>query len=68
MFTNLPVTKELNKAILVYNDAFHAYNEVSMTDENLTVLKNCNAKMDSLGRFVYINFLPRSPRILETRP
>ena len=48
VFTNLPVTKELNKAILVYNDAFHAYNEVSMTDENLTVLKKCNAKMDSL--------------------
>jgi hypothetical protein len=48
VFTNLPVAKELNEAIPAYNKAFHEYNEVSMTDENMAILKRCGAKVDSL--------------------
>lgn len=39
VFANLPVAKELNEAIPAYNKAFHEYNEVSMTDENMAILK-----------------------------
>ncbi|MFR7812902.1 MAG: hypothetical protein ACLU4N_28740 [Butyricimonas faecihominis] len=48
VFANLPVTKELKEAIPAYNKAFHEYNEVSMTDENMAILKRCGAKVDSL--------------------
>lgn len=48
VFDNLPVSKELNEAIPVYNKAFHEYNDVSMTDENLAILKKCGARVDSL--------------------
>lgn len=48
VFANLPVTKELKEAIPAYNKAFHEYNEVSMTDENMAILKKCGAKVDSL--------------------
>ena len=48
VFANLPVTKELNEIIPAYNKAFHEYNVVSMTDENLAILKRYSAKVDSL--------------------
>lgn len=48
VFDNLPVSKELEEARANYNKAFHEYNHVSMTDENLVILKKCSMKLDSL--------------------
>ena len=48
VFDNLPVSKELDEACSASNKAFHEYNHVAKTDENLAILKRSSAKVDSL--------------------
>lgn len=48
IFQNLPVRAELNQAADIYNAAFHEYNDVNQTEENLKVLESAGAQMDSL--------------------
>ena len=45
---SLPSSLTIQKVYDRYNQAFHEYNEVSMTDENMAILKRCGAKVDSL--------------------
>lgn len=67
IFENLPVKKELEKAVVGYNKAFHEYNEVSETESNLQLLKEAGKKLDSLQAVQSQQLLDLIPRMSKSK-
>lgn len=67
IFENLPVKKELEKAVVGYNKAFHEYNEVSETESNLQLLKEAGKKLDSLQAMQSRQLLDLIPRMSKSK-
>ena len=61
LYKSNPYQDKVSEAGTLYNEAFHNYNEVAQTEENLAKLKSTSNSLDSLYRKLSQSFLDMIP-------